>query len=125
MTEQRNDQRQRSLLRGIVYFDGRPFAHECLVRDISDNGARIAFTDLPPATADRLELQVPIKALRHHCRVAWRGEQELGVAFLDGRQGDQSPQAMAERMARLEAELESLKQVVRALRRDSRSDTAA
>ncbi|HEX5313526.1 MAG TPA: PilZ domain-containing protein [Gammaproteobacteria bacterium] len=125
MTEQRQDTRHRSLLRGIVYFDGRPFAHECLVRDISEKGARIAFPDPPPAHADRLELQVPIKSLRHQCRVAWRGDAEVGVSFTDVAATEMSPQAMAERMARLEAELESLKQIVRALRGEMKADHAA
>lgn len=125
MTEQRQDPRQRSLLRGIVYFDRRPFAHECVVRDLSERGARLAFADPPPASAERLELQVPIKAMRHPCRIVWRGEAELGVAFLDLAADEPSSRAMAERMARLEAEIESLKESVRALRRERGADSAA
>lgn len=114
MTEQRQDQRQRSLLRGIVYFDDRPCAHECVVRDISDKGARIAFPDPPPASPVQLELQIPIKSIRHRCRVVWRGDTEIGVAFTDVAANPQ-PDAIAERMQRLEAEVEALKQIVHAL----------
>jgi hypothetical protein len=114
MANQRRSQRQKSLLRGIVYFDNNPCAVECLVRDVSDKGARAKFVDLPPAAAEWLELQIPIKGQRHRCKIVWRSDDELGLAFADAAQlGNHD--VTAERMARLEAEVETLKRIVASL----------
>ncbi len=114
MADHRHSQRQKSLLRGIVYFDNNPCAVECLVRDVSNIGARAKFVDLPPTAADWLDLQIPIKGQRHRCKIVWRSEDELGLAFAEANAAE-SHEPIAERMARLEAEIETLKRIVRSL----------
>jgi len=120
MSDHRLSSRQRSLLRGIVYFAGNPCAVDCLVRDISATGARIEFTTPPAAVTNNLELQIPMKAQRHHCRVAWRFGREVGVAFAEA-STSVPPQDIAERMARLEFEIAELKAMIRHLQGDEGS----
>jgi hypothetical protein len=60
MKEQRQAPRQKSFLRGFVYFGNSPSAVDCLVRDISDTGARLKFSGGFPA-ADIIDLHIPIK----------------------------------------------------------------
>jgi hypothetical protein len=115
MPDKRSSSRQKSLLRGIVYFDGNPNATACVVRDMSGTGARVTFNEPPIATGDHLELQIPNKALRYRARVVWRSKHEMGLAFVDAAAADASPQALAERIARLEAEIQALKDIVSAL----------
>jgi hypothetical protein len=122
MSNHRLSPRQRSLLRGIVYFAGNPCAVDCLVRDISATGARIEFTTPPAAVTNSLELQIPLKAQRHHCRVAWRTGREVGVAFAEA-STSAPPHDIAERMARLEAEIAELKAVIRHLQGGEGSPT--
>ena len=124
MPEQRQHIRQKSLLRGLVYFDGQPFAVECVVRDISETGARLAFSQAPAGSAHQLELQIPLKAQRHRCRIVWRADNELGLAFLDAVAADADPKAMAQQIARLEAEIEELRGIVRRLRTDAAAGAA-
>jgi hypothetical protein len=60
MAERRRSVRKKSFLRGCVYFDKRRSAIDCLIRDISDQGARIIFsgaTNFP----DVVELYIPHK----------------------------------------------------------------
>jgi hypothetical protein len=124
MSEHRHSIRQKSLLRGIVYFDNNPFAAECLVRDVSEAGARIQFAEPPAPTSDTLELQIPAKGQKHRCRIVWHLNCEMGLAFSDVIvAADDAP--MAERVARLEAELQSLKQIVRTLQRERAASNAA
>lgn len=123
MPRQRTNIRQRSLLRGIVYFEKNPLAAECIVRDLSGSGARLAFADPPMTAAERLELHVPGKGERHRCQIVWRSETEFGVAFVDAPSAHEL-ESMADRMHRLEAELASLKQTVRALQRVDRASSA-
>jgi len=124
MANHRHSQRQKSLLRGIVYFDNNPCAIECLVRDVSDKGARAKFVDLPVTAAEWLDLQIPIKGQRHRCKIVWRSDDELGLAFTDAT-ASESPDAMAERMARLEAEIDALKRIVRSLQSGGSAADAA
>jgi hypothetical protein len=44
MGERRVSRRNKSFLRGFVYFDKRRGVMSCLVRDLSDDGARIIFS---------------------------------------------------------------------------------
>jgi hypothetical protein len=122
MPDHRLSTRHRSLLRGIVYFAGNPCAVDCQVRDLSATGARIEFPSPPASVSDNLELQIPLKALRHPCRVVWRAGREIGVAFTDASIA-MPPQDVAERIDRLEAEIAELKAMIRRLQRDEGSET--
>lgn len=126
MSEKRQNVRQKSLLRGIVYFDGSPCATECVVRDISDMGARIKFAARPAGATELFELQVPLKSIRHCCRVVWESGDEFGVSFEaePAASGDAVPLTVTERMTRLEAELAALKHLVRRLQREQESAVA-
>jgi hypothetical protein len=123
MPRERNSTRQKSLLRGLVYFEKSPFAAECIVRDLSGSGARLEFTAPPVSTAERLELQIPAKGERHRCRIIWRSELEAGIAFADAPTACEVG-SIADRMKRLEAEIASLKQIVRSLQRQDRAASA-
>jgi hypothetical protein len=62
MAERRRSTRQKSFLRGCVYFNKRRDAVDCLIRDISDEGARIIFSDTM-SVPDVVERTAPIKML--------------------------------------------------------------
>jgi hypothetical protein len=55
---------------------------ECLVRDISESGARLSVS---PAVSlpQTVELCIPQRRIRREARVVWRSESEVGVAFAD------------------------------------------
>jgi hypothetical protein len=68
MGERRNSRRSKSFLRGFVYVSRERGALACLVRDLSEKGARIIFSDnvtLP----DVLELHIPQRKLTLRARV--------------------------------------------------------
>lgn len=123
MPRERNSIRQKSLLRGIVYFEKNPFPADCVVRDLSASGARLAFAAPPLTAAERLDLQLPSKGERHRCQIVWRSETDFGVAFVDAPTAHEL-ESIAERMKRLETEVASLRQIVRALQRVDRAASA-
>jgi hypothetical protein len=45
MGERRGPARQRSFLRGCIYFNNRRSAIDCLIRDVSPAGARLIFSE--------------------------------------------------------------------------------
>src|SRR5687767_4174651 len=80
MNERRIAQRQKSFLRGCIYFNNRRSAADCLIRDISDTGARLIFSSAI-AIPDVVDLYIPQKEQTLRVHVQWRHGDELGVAF--------------------------------------------
>src|SRR5260370_1454897 len=78
--ERRRAVRQKSFLRGMIYFNNRRNAVDCLIRDISPYGARLIFSDAV-TTPDVLELYIPQKEQTLRVHAIWRHGQEVGVAF--------------------------------------------
>ena len=78
--ERRKITRQKSFLRGTIYFNNRRNAVDCLIRDISPYGARLIFS-AAVTTPDVLDLYIPQKEQTLRIHVIWRHGQEVGVAF--------------------------------------------
>ncbi len=126
--ERRRTARQKSFLRGMIYFNNRRNAVDCLIRDISPYGARLIFSD-SVTTPDVLELYIPQKEQTLRAHVIWRHGQEVGAAFAQAAQvdpaaepgdpGSSRGQALAERVARLEMEIAGLKRILKKMRTDA------
>jgi hypothetical protein len=82
MTEhRRSSPRKRTLLQGRIVFNDRFSLIECVVRDLSETGARIAFEhpiDIPP----EFDLEIARKGISRRCRVSWSSGKEHGLMFL-------------------------------------------
>jgi hypothetical protein len=118
--ERRRVVRQKSFLRGMIHFNNRRSVLDCLIRDISPYGARLVFSDAV-TIPDVLELNIPQKEQTLRVHVIWRHGQEAGVAFAQITELDQPAEAgdLADRVARLEAEVASLKRALKKLRADA------
>ena len=126
--ERRRTARQKSFLRGMIYFNNRRNVVDCLIRDISPYGARLIFSD-SVTTPDVLELYIPQKEQTLRVHVIWRHGQEVGVAFAQaahvdpaaepGDPGSSPGQALAERVARLEMEIAGLKRILKKMKTDA------
>jgi hypothetical protein len=80
MSERRSSVRHRSFLKGCVYYNNKLSSVECLVRDISEGGARLKFFGTV-TIPDLMELHLPSKDETFQARVQWRAGDEIGVAF--------------------------------------------
>jgi PilZ domain len=110
--------RQRTFLKGTLYFDNRRASIECVVRDISNSGARLTF-DHPANVPDNVELFIPNKQQPLRARVQRRAPNEIGIAFevarsLEPRRA--SDAELQERVETLEAEIAALKRLVAKLK---------
>lgn len=119
MQERRRIARRKSFLRGCVNFDNGRIAIDCLVRDITELGARIVFSDTVsiPSVVD---LHIPQKSQTLRARVIWRYDDEIGLAFVDVNQAAVSmpeERALAHRVESLENEIISLRNSINALSR--------
>ncbi len=121
MSERRNTPRQKSFLKGCIYFNNRRSAFDCLVRDISAQGAKLVFPDVL-STPDVFDLYIPQKEQTLSARVVWRHGGEIGVAFAHAVQVHDPAHAadadLAERVQKLEAEIAALRKMLKRLKAD-------
>lgn len=126
MKDRRLSARKRSFLQGRVYYNHRRSSVDCLVRDISEHGAKLVFGEAV-AVPDAIELYLPGKEELHRVVVQWRKGTEMGVDFeLAGAVAAADAETSATstdlsgRLLKLESELALLKRVVSELRAELR-----
>jgi hypothetical protein len=126
MIERRRAARQKSFLRGMVYFNNRRSVFDCLIRDISPYGARLIFSDTV-TTPDVMDLHIPQKEQTLRVHVIWRHGQDVGVAFAQAQQDETAAEGgeLGERITRLEAEVTALKRLLKKLKADAGADIDA
>jgi hypothetical protein len=129
MAERRSSTRTKSFLRGFVYVSRKRGALSCLVRDLSEKGARIIFSDTV-TLPDVFELYIPKHDRNIRARVQWRKHDEIGIAFVAGEERDAaaqpSPDEVVQRVAMLEAEITSLRTLLKRLKGEkAKSDEQA
>ena len=125
MGERRKAARQKSFLRGCIYFNNRRSAVDCLVRDISPTGARLIISD-SITTPDVVELYIPQKQQTLRAHIHWRPGSELGVAFgATAEPADAGNQELAQRVQKLEAEIAALKRVLKKIKSEIETDADA
>ena len=112
MQERRKSHRSRTYLGGRIAFNRRFSTMDCLVRNLSSNGARVVFTNTV-TVPDELELTITHKAQTFRARMVWRQHEEAGLVFL-APQGEAAPIPLdvARRLKKCEAERDALKRRV-------------
>jgi hypothetical protein len=111
MANHRSTPRYRTLLKGRVIFPNKQSTMDCVVRDLSEGGARlhIGHHDTVP---DHFSLYVPLKETTYQVTVRWRQNEDVGVMFDTGEDEDEASQSLAGRVEALEAELRELRELV-------------
>jgi hypothetical protein len=78
MSEHRSAQRHRVLKGGTISFNGAGIS--CTVRNVSDTGAALDVTS-PVGIPARFALVIDGEPVGRPCRVVWRKEKRIGIAF--------------------------------------------
>jgi hypothetical protein len=110
--------------RAFVYFQNDGTAIDCVVRDISDTGARLQFPK-PPNFTEFVDLRIPAKGQSFHARVQWHDGDEIGIAFHAAAKTDTAEVSLDRRVDRLEAEIAVLRQAVKHLQKNTEKKTEA
>lgn len=82
MRDRRKSARRRSYLGGVLGFNRRIPAMECLVRNFSDRGAKLEFAN-SVTVPDLFDLTIRHKQRTLQARLCWQNANEAGVVFLD------------------------------------------
>jgi hypothetical protein len=117
MDERRASRRHKSFLRGVVYFDKRRSKMACLIRDLSDDGARIILSQTV-AIPDMIELHIPQRELTVSAHMQWRRADEIGLASSKAAAATSTREdQLIKRIVELEAEIETLHCTIKRLKR--------
>jgi PilZ domain len=117
--ERRKLSRHKSFLHGCIYFNNRRSAIDCLIRDISADGARLVFSQTA-TIPDVVELHIPQKDQTLRARVQRRTSGEVGVSFESAQTPVGPPETddLAARVEQVEADVAVLKRIIKRLRAD-------
>ena len=69
--EKRASDRIRSFLRAQIIFNNRMTTIDCIIKNISATGARVALNDTL-AVPTEFEIYIPQRGCSHHARLVWR-----------------------------------------------------
>jgi hypothetical protein len=80
MGERRVQIRRRTFKGGKVIFNNGLSVLDCIIRDMSEHGARL---ELPTTVGipDTFELIIAPDRVKRRCQIAWRAERHIGVLF--------------------------------------------
>jgi hypothetical protein len=78
MNERRSAKRQRVFKAGTIEFDGSGV--DCTIRNISPDGATLDVAS-PIGIPHEITLNIVSSHERQNCRIVWRKEKRIGVAF--------------------------------------------
>ncbi len=117
--DKRKSDRQRLFLRGFIRTPDNDATTDCIVRDVSQTGAKLRFR-CPPQISELFELHVPAKGQIVQSKVIWIDDCEVGISF-NSLVAFDAPSSSADglslRMARLENEITGLKRTLKRLQR--------
>ena len=80
MNDLRASPRRRTLLGAQILFDNQSSSIDCLVRNISETGARLAL-ESPMNLPDEFNLVIKPQGRTYRAKVMWRRLTLIGVAF--------------------------------------------
>ena len=119
MDERRHMPRHRTFLQGRVFYNSRRQSADCIIRELTDEGARLSFTD-PVALPHAFELHIPNRDQTLRVETVWNHGTDVGVSF--ARMEAHAPatlapsaspvpneQTLLERVEKLEKELGALR----------------
>jgi len=112
--DRRQHPRHRTFLQGRVFYNNRRSSADCIIRELTDDGARLSFTDrvtLPHA----FELHIPNRDQTYRVETVWNHGEEVGVTF--GKHETTLAPAMSGQDSTLSDRVEKLEKELAALRR--------
>ena len=80
--DKRTSDRIRTFLRAQIIFNNRMSTIDCIIKNISPTGARVALSDAL-AVPTEFEIYIPQRGRSYHARLVWRDKESIGVDFID------------------------------------------
>jgi hypothetical protein len=81
MLDRRQGARDKVIYGGVAEVDGHDGSRDCVVRNISENGARIEFPNVAKLPKEKMSLTIARKGRSFLAKVVWWRDNFVGVAF--------------------------------------------
>jgi hypothetical protein len=107
MLDRRKLHRGRTYLGGRIAFNNRSSTFDCLVRNLSQDGARIVFSDAAILPGE-FDFTIHRKGESRRARIVWRDETQAGILFLHANDEKIVSIETAQRIRKLEADRNAL-----------------
>ena len=121
MIERRSLVRHKTFIKGRIYFNNRLSSMDCIVRDVTNSGARLEVSENVPLP-DAFEIYMPNKDEYFHAQVEWRKGGSMGVSWSSDQasrpqseSGGRREHPIADRLAKLEHDVAVLQKRLDAL----------
>lgn len=112
-TEKRSEPRKKTFMKGRVLFNGGASSMDCLIRDLSEHGAKLELTDTA-ILPEVFDLYILHKDAHYRSTVRWRNGGSFGTATRSAAPApDQTDiAALQRRIVELEAENATLRSLI-------------
>jgi hypothetical protein len=114
MDERRKDVRDKVLFGGVASLeDGK--TKDCVVRNLSEHGARLEFKDGTRLPTDKVTLAIARKGRSFLAKIIWLRDNIVGVAFSDPPMDGMPQSDLAERLRKSEKKKRQLQRKIKEL----------
>ncbi|ABE40279.1 PilZ domain-containing protein [Rhodopseudomonas pseudopalustris] len=110
MDDRRKSRRDKVVYGGVAAINERGSTRDCVVRNISDNGATIEF-GTAAGLSDQIALTVAKKARTYPSKIVWRRGNTVGLAFSETTDASQ----LSERLRKSEKTKRELQRKIKVL----------
>ncbi len=107
MQERRNFHRGRTFLSGRITFNNRFSTMDCLVRNLSQNGAKLIISS-PVMIPHEFDIHIHKRGDSQRARLIWRSDIEMGIALIHAGGSSVVSIETARRIRTLEADRDAL-----------------
>lgn len=115
MLDRRQSARDRVIYGGVAEIGETGAARDCVVRNISETGAQIEFSNGIALPKEQMSLKIARKGRSFLARVIWWRDNFVGVAFRDEAPGELPVSDLEERLRRSEKKKRQLQRRIKEL----------
>jgi PilZ domain-containing protein len=115
MLDRRRSAREKVIYGGVVEIDERGGSRDCVVRNISEKGAHLEFSNVVRLPKEKLSLTIARKGRSFLAKVIWWRDNFVGVAFASERPYDLPVSDLEERLRKSEKKKRQLQRRINKL----------
>jgi hypothetical protein len=115
MPERRQGPRDRVIYGGVAEIGERGATRECVVRNISEKGARIEFSNVIKLPRQQISLTIARKGRSFLAKIIWWRDNFVGVAFGSETSSEPAVSDLEERLRKSEQKKKQLQRRIREL----------
>jgi len=115
MLDRRQNAREKVIYGGVAEVDERGATKDCVVRNISEKGARIEFNNVVKLPKEQISLTIARKGRSFLARIIWWRDNFVGVAFSSEQPYELPVSDLEERLRKSEAKKRQLQRRIKQL----------